>query len=62
MTGGTIKSEPGFSPALDAEFVGTGNDYIRHDVDGKRMRLDAHGVVKYVENGFLSFHRQGMDD
>lgn len=48
MTGGTITPEPGFSPALDAEFVGTGNDYIHVDPDNGRMRLDAHGVVKYA--------------
>lgn len=56
MTGGTIKSEPGFAPALNSEFVGIGNDYIRSDVDGKRLRLDAHGVVKYVDRSltFLS--------
>ncbi|KAL9116768.1 MAG: hypothetical protein Q9187_006704 [Circinaria calcarea] len=46
MTGGTLKSEPGFSPAIDAEFVGMGNDYIRGDPSGKHIRLDAHGVVK----------------
>ncbi|PYI00252.1 hypothetical protein BO78DRAFT_402168 [Aspergillus sclerotiicarbonarius CBS 121057] len=46
MTGGTVKSEPGFSPALDAEFVGVGNDYIHADPDGKHLRLDAHGVIK----------------
>lgn len=48
MTGGTIKSEPGFSPALDAEFVGVGNDYIHADADGKHLRLNAHAVAKYV--------------
>lgn len=48
MTGGTLKSEPGFSPAIDAEFVGMGNDYIRGDPSGKHIRLDAHGVVKYA--------------
>lgn len=46
MVGGTVVSEPGFIPALNAKFEGTGNDYIRNDPDGKRMRLDAHGVVK----------------
>lgn len=46
MVGGTVISEPGFTPALDAKFEGTGNDYIRNDPDGKRMRLNAHGVVK----------------
>ena len=48
MTGGTVQSVPGFSPALDAEFVGVGNDYIHADADGKHLRLDAHGVIKYV--------------
>lgn len=61
MTGGTIKSESGFSPALDSEFVGVGNDYIRSDVDGKRMRLDAHGVVKYVD-GSLRFTWEMITD
>jgi Protein of unknown function (DUF3237) len=46
MVGGTVISEPGFTPALNATFVGTGNDYIRRDPDGKRMRLDAHSVIK----------------
>lgn len=48
MTNILVKSEPGFSPALDAEIVGTANDYIHRDPSGKHMRLNAHGVVKYV--------------
>jgi len=55
MTGGTIKSEPGFSPSLDAEFVGTGNDYIHNDPSGKHMRLNAHGVVKDKESGAMVY-------
>lgn len=51
MTGGTIKSEPGFSPSLDAELVGTGNDYIHNDSSGKHMRLNGHGVVKDKDSG-----------
>lgn len=47
MIGGTVKSEPGFSPAFNGEFVGQGADYIHMDPDEKRMRLDARGVVKY---------------
>lgn len=43
-----MKSESGFSPAIDAEFVGTGADYIHNDPDGKHMRLNAHGVLKWV--------------
>ena len=46
MTGITIKSEPGFSPSIDAELVGSANDYIHNDPSGKHMRLNAHGVVK----------------
>ena len=46
MVGGTLKSEEGFSPAIDAEFIGTGNDYIHTDPDSKHMRLDAHGTLK----------------
>jgi hypothetical protein len=46
MTGGTLKSEPGFSPSINAEFMGVGNDYIHNDPTGKHMRLDAHGALK----------------
>ncbi|EEP81039.1 predicted protein [Uncinocarpus reesii 1704] len=46
MVGGRVKSLPGFSPAFNGEFVGSGNDYIRVDPDGKHFRLDAHGVIR----------------
>lgn len=46
VVNGTVTSEPGFFPSLDGEFVGTGNDYIHHDPNGKFMRLNAHAVVK----------------
>lgn len=48
MTGGTVKSDPGYPLALDAQFVGTGNDYIHADPDNKHLRLNAHGVIKLV--------------
>jgi Protein of unknown function (DUF3237) len=48
MIGGTMKSESGFSPAVDAKFKGAGNDYIHNDPTGKHMRLNAHGVLEYV--------------
>ncbi|KAI9738650.1 MAG: hypothetical protein M1834_008155 [Cirrosporium novae-zelandiae] len=63
MTGGTVKSEPGFSPVIDAEFVGTGNDYIHTDPDGRFMRLDAHGVLKNKSDGALIYlHYNGTVD
>lgn len=46
MTNMIVKSESGFTPSIDAELVGSANDYIHNDPDGKHMRLDAHGVVK----------------
>ncbi|OKL60000.1 hypothetical protein UA08_04571 [Talaromyces atroroseus] len=59
MVGGTVVSEPGFTPAINATFVGTGNDYIRRDPDGKAMRLDAHGVVKTHDDALLYLHYNG---
>lgn len=46
MTGGSIKSESNFSPAIDAQFEGVGADYIHNDPSGTHMRLNAHGAVK----------------
>lgn len=48
MTGGAMKSEPGFSPAVDATLKGVGNDYIHTDGTGKYMRLNAHAVLQYA--------------
>ena len=42
----SVKTEPGFSPPIDAVCVGQGADYIHNDPTGKHMRLDAHTVVK----------------
>ena len=46
MPGGSIKSEPGFSPAIDAQWAGPGADYIHNDPSGAQMRLNAHAAVK----------------
>lgn len=46
MTGGTLKTAPGYSLNIDSEFVGVGNDYIKADGDGEHVRLNAHGVLK----------------
>ncbi|KAI9924815.1 hypothetical protein ASPWEDRAFT_155172 [Aspergillus wentii DTO 134E9] len=60
MTGGTLKSAPGFEPAIDAEFVGVGNDYIHADPDGKHLRLNAHGVVKTKDDALLYVNYTGV--
>ncbi|KAB8074079.1 hypothetical protein BDV29DRAFT_128370 [Aspergillus leporis] len=60
MTGGTVKGDSGFSPALDAEFVGVGNDYIHADPDGKHLRLNAHGVLKTKDDALLYLNYTGV--
>ncbi|KAI4098531.1 MAG: hypothetical protein L6R37_006464 [Teloschistes peruensis] len=55
MTNILVKSEPGFSPSIDAEIVGAGNDYIHNDPNGKHMRLNAHGVVKDKGTGGIVY-------
>ena len=62
MTGGTVKSEAGFSTSIDAEFVGTGNDYIRNDPSGTQMRLNAHGVVKDKSGSMIYLTYTGVVD
>jgi hypothetical protein len=46
MVAGTVTSEANFSPSLKGKFIGTGNDYIRVDPDGKHLRLDAHSLIQ----------------
>ncbi|KAL6718155.1 hypothetical protein ACLMJK_004243 [Lecanora helva] len=60
MTGGSIKSEPNFSPSIEAEFAGTGNDFIHNDPDGKAMRLDAHGAVRDKSGAAVYLHYTGV--
>lgn len=46
MVSGTVKSEPGFEPKLEAELHGVGYDYIHNDAAGEFMRLDVRSQVK----------------
>ena len=64
MLGIYVKTEPGFSPEIDAELVGrTGNDYIHVDPSGTHMRLDAHGVVKdKISGGHIYLNYKGVVD
>ncbi|KAI9819988.1 MAG: hypothetical protein M1827_006558 [Pycnora praestabilis] len=63
MVGGTIKSEQGFEPKLDAEFVGPAMDVIHNDPSGKHMRLDATGVVKNKsDDALVHLHYTGVID
>ncbi|KAF2277352.1 uncharacterized protein EI97DRAFT_432231 [Westerdykella ornata] len=59
IVSGTVKSEPGFEPALDAELHGTGYDYIRNDADGRNMRLDVRSQLKNKDGTLLAMYYQG---
>ena len=61
MTGGTLTSEPSFSPPINASWALAGADFIHNDPDGKRMRLDAHGAVKdQGTGGAIYMHYTGV--
>lgn len=63
MIGGSVKSEPGFGTAVDAVFEGQGHDWIHTDPDGKRIRLNAHGVVKDSKtSGLIYINYSGIVD
>ncbi|PGH01343.1 hypothetical protein GX51_05274 [Blastomyces parvus] len=62
MIAGTVKSESTFSPALNGELVGNGNDYIHVDPDGKHLRLDAHGVIKTTDDATIYLNYIGIVD
>lgn len=60
MTGGTLKTAPGYSLNIDSEFVGVGNDYIKADGDGEHVRLNAHGVLKTHDGALLYLSYTGI--
>ncbi|KAL3473307.1 hypothetical protein BJX99DRAFT_233993 [Aspergillus californicus] len=60
MVGGTFQSAGGFSPAIDGELIGVGNDYIRADADGSHLRLNAHGVIKAKNDALIYVNYTGV--
>ncbi|KAF1993582.1 hypothetical protein P154DRAFT_557650 [Amniculicola lignicola CBS 123094] len=59
MVSGTVKSEPGFEPKLDAELHGVGYDYIHNDADGGHMRLDVRSQVKNSDGTIFAMYYKG---
>jgi len=59
MTSGTVKTEPGFEPALDAELHGVGYDYIHNDANGENMRLDVRSQVKNKDGTLFAMYYKG---
>ncbi|KAL4786073.1 hypothetical protein BJX76DRAFT_355485 [Aspergillus varians] len=60
FSSGTLKAAEGFSPAINAQFVGVGNDYIHADPDGARLRLDAHGTIKTEDGALIYINYTGV--
>ncbi|KAF2497030.1 hypothetical protein BU16DRAFT_484474 [Lophium mytilinum] len=59
MTSGTVKSEPGFEPKLDAELHGVAYDYIHNDATGEAMRLDVRSQLKNNDGTLLAMYYKG---
>ncbi|KAF2645875.1 hypothetical protein P280DRAFT_442819 [Massarina eburnea CBS 473.64] len=59
MVSGTVKTEAGFEPELDAQLHGVGYDYIRNDVNGENMRLDVRSQVKNNDGTILAMYYKG---
>ncbi|KAF2838638.1 hypothetical protein M501DRAFT_1004419 [Patellaria atrata CBS 101060] len=59
MVGGTVKSEPGFEPAIEAELHGVGYDYIHNDASGEHMRLDVRSQLRDKDGALLAMYYQG---
>ncbi|KAL4809514.1 hypothetical protein BDV18DRAFT_132217 [Aspergillus unguis] len=60
FSNGTFESAPGFEPAVDANIVGTGNDYIHADPDGQHLRLNCHGVIKTNDEALIYVNYTGV--
>ncbi|RSL66796.1 hypothetical protein CEP54_003563 [Fusarium duplospermum] len=57
---GTLVSEPGYEPPLEATFV-HGSDFLRRDPDGERVRLDVSSVARDSASGaMLRFSYNGV--
>ncbi|KAH7069112.1 RNA polymerase I-specific transcription-initiation factor-domain-containing protein [Paraphoma chrysanthemicola] len=59
MVSGTVKSEEGFEPKLDAELHGVGYDYIHNDASGNHMRLDVRSQVKNNDGTVFAMYYKG---
>jgi len=59
MIGGTVVTEPGFTPALNAELFGVGYDYIRSDNNGGHMRLDVRAQLKTHDGELIAMFYKG---
>ncbi|KAM0342750.1 hypothetical protein ACHAPU_009242 [Fusarium lateritium] len=58
---GTLVSEPGYEPHLEATFI-HGSDFIRRDPDGQWVKLDVTSVARDTSGAMLRFSYNGIVD
>ncbi|KAF5657326.1 hypothetical protein FHETE_10487 [Fusarium heterosporum] len=58
---GTLVSEPGYEPPLEATFI-HGSDFIRRDPDGQWVKLDVTSVARDASGAMLRFSYNGVVD
>ncbi|KAF2811872.1 uncharacterized protein BDZ99DRAFT_569823 [Mytilinidion resinicola] len=56
---GSIKSEPGFEPAIDGEVV-YGSDYVRPEPGQTHARINVNAAIKNVDGALLSYSYTGV--
>lgn len=54
-----MKSEPGYSPEIDAEFV-FGSDHVKVDPDFKNVRINVQAVLKNKDGSLISYSYKGI--
>ncbi|OCK75422.1 hypothetical protein K432DRAFT_337454 [Lepidopterella palustris CBS 459.81] len=56
---GSIKSEPGFEPALDGEVV-YGSDWVRPEPSQSHVRINVNAVIKNKDGALLAYSYKGV--
>ncbi|KAF9776981.1 hypothetical protein IL306_004766 [Fusarium sp. DS 682] len=56
---GTLVSEPGYEPPLEATFI-HGSDFIRRDPDGQWVKLEVTSVARDTSGSLLRFSYNGV--
>ncbi|CAG7561676.1 unnamed protein product [Fusarium equiseti] len=56
---GTLISEPGYEPSIDAKFI-HGSDFLRRDPDGQWVKLEVTSVAHDTSGAMMRFSYNGV--
>ncbi|KAJ4137668.1 hypothetical protein NW768_003256 [Fusarium equiseti] len=56
---GTLISEPGYEPSIDAKFI-HGSDFLRRDPDGQWAKLEVASVAQDTSGAMMRFSYNGV--